>query len=189
MQGVDSFPKYRLLGRLMQTADRQVSNCGQFTPKLVEAFASMLGLLSPHQQERLVSATIDFPNSRDKADAIAALSAKVAHLNEGQEHLSDSQREKLVVAAIGPGDNTLQKAHAIAGLGAGVAHLSEFQRERLVVAALGFGDGFHKAVAIAGLSAGAAHLNDFQRERLVAAAISLDDVKPQTIAALAASIS
>jgi hypothetical protein len=42
----------------------------------------MLGLLSPQQQELLVAAAIGSGESSDKAAAIAALSAKVAHLND-----------------------------------------------------------------------------------------------------------
>jgi len=167
VQGVDSFPEYRLLGRLMQAAEREVSNCRQLTPKLVKEFASTLELLGPEQQERLVSATIGFANSIDKADAIAALSAKVAHLSEGQ-------RERLVAAAIGLDEDNL-KAPAIDALGANAAHLNDSQRETLVVAAIALANDGDKAHAIVGLGAGAAHLKDSQRERLVAAAIGLDD--------------
>jgi len=149
VQQADSLPKYQPLGRLMQAADRLVSGCRELTPQRIKTCASMLGLLSPHQQERLVSESISLAKVwLHDAGPIAALGEKVAHLNE-------DQRERLIDAAIGLKTTPKQKARLIGVLGAGAAHLSIPLLDKLVVAAIGMGS--FVATAMTKLSAGLAH--------------------------------
>lgn len=62
VRGIDSFPKYELLGRLMRAAEADVSRCNQDTPGLVETYIPMLRFLGPQAQEHLVSTAIGLSN-------------------------------------------------------------------------------------------------------------------------------
>jgi len=94
-----------------------------------------------------VTAAVGLASGANKAEAIAALGAKL-------EYLSESLRERLVTAAIRLASSE-DKAKAIAGLGEKLEYLIQSQLETIVTAATAISRQ-HRARALVGLAAAAA---------------------------------
>lgn len=105
-----------------------------------------------------------------------AICSRVFGLAAGMAHLTVSQRDALVHAALSFNGNE-NKAEAIGAMGQGLQYLHVDRREELVNAALSFGDDHNIAnlTAIAGLGTGARHLDNAQRNRLIDAVVSVID--------------
>lgn len=117
----------------------------------------------------------DLAAEADDAEEFAVCS-RLFGLAAGMAHLTVSQRDALVSAALSF-NGIENKAEAIGAMGQGLQYLHADRREELVNAALSFGDDHNIAnlTAIAGLGAGSRHLDNAQRNRLIDAVVSVID--------------